>query len=246
MRRDAMTELYLSRLVLDPRNRDVRRDLANCHALHQTLLRAFPAAPDRDARVEFGVLYRPEVDPRTGVVTVLVQSVPRPEWTRLPAPRDGRSYVLGPNPECKPVGDLYARIAEGQGLVFRLRANPTKRLGERRREPTQDRLAGKRVALLREEEQLEWMARKATEAGFALSEARVRPDRGLGAKQTGWRHVSTGGGDDRRARLTFGAVVFEGVLRVTDAERFRAALATGIGSGKAYGFGLLSVAPVRG
>jgi CRISPR system Cascade subunit CasE len=38
-------------------------------------------------------------------------------------------------------------------------------------------------------------------------------------------------------------VVFEGRLRVTDAEAFRRALAAGIGSGKAFGFGLLSVAP---
>jgi CRISPR system Cascade subunit CasE len=37
-------------------------------------------------------------------------------------------------------------------------------------------------------------------------------------------------------------VLFNGTLAVTDPERFRAALATGIGSGKAYGFGLLSVA----
>jgi CRISPR system Cascade subunit CasE len=42
--------------------------------------------------------------------------------------------------------------------------------------------------------------------------------------------------------MTFGDVVFEGRLRVGDAEAFRRALAVGIGSGKAYGFGLLSVA----
>jgi CRISPR system Cascade subunit CasE len=34
------------------------------------------------------------------------------------------------------------------------------------------------------------------------------------------------------------------LLEITDAERFRAALAAGIGPAKAYGFGLLSVAPV--
>jgi CRISPR system Cascade subunit CasE len=41
----------------------------------------------------------------------------------------------------------------------------------------------------------------------------------------------------------FLAVRFEGVLAVTDPEVFRATVAAGIGSGKAFGFGLLSVGP---
>lgn len=58
----------------------------------------------------------------------------------------------------------------------------------------------------------------------------------------GWHEMQRTG----KPNLTFGAVLFEGVLRVTDAAAFRAALERGIGSGKAYGFGLLSVAPARG
>ena len=42
--------------------------------------------------------------------------------------------------------------------------------------------------------------------------------------------------------MSFGSVLFEGELIVTDVEAFRAALVKGIGSGKAYGFGLLSIA----
>src|SRR5207248_8052978 len=34
--------IYLSRLYLNPRNRAVRLDLGDCHALHRTVLRAFP------------------------------------------------------------------------------------------------------------------------------------------------------------------------------------------------------------
>ena len=41
----------------------------------------------------------------------------------------------------------------------------------------------------------------------------------------------------------FRGVVFDGHLRVTDERAFKAALANGIGSGKAYGFGLMSIAP---
>jgi CRISPR system Cascade subunit CasE len=40
-----------------------------------------------------------------------------------------------------------------------------------------------------------------------------------------------------------GAVRFDGVLVVTDRDRFIAAITDGIGSAKAFGFGLLSLAP---
>ncbi len=48
--------------------------------------------------------------------------------------------------------------------------------------------------------------------------------------------------NDSGKPMTFGAVTFEGILEVTDAEKFRESLRQGIGTGKAYGFGLLSVA----
>jgi len=59
-------------------------------------------------------------------------------------------------------------------------------------------------------------------------------------KVIGWRRQEGG-----TQLLTFAAVIFEGVLRVEDSQAFREALERGIGPGKAFGFGLLSVAPVR-
>jgi CRISPR system Cascade subunit CasE len=48
----------------------------------------------------------------------------------------------------------------------------------------------------------------------------------------------------KRSQLTFVSVLFEGRLRVTDPGKFRATLERGVGSAKAYGFGLLSIAPI--
>ena len=39
------------------------------------------------------------------------------------------------------------------------------------------------------------------------------------------------------------SVLFEGLLRITDETCFLETLVRGIGSGKAFGFGLLSIAP---
>ncbi len=239
---EPMPDLYLSRLILNSRNREVRKDLADCHKLHQRIMTGFPTADGASPRAEFGVLYRPEVDSRSGIVSVLVQSLHVPDWSRLPHTESLHPYLLPlpglENPAVKPIGAAIAGLRLQDQLRFRLRANPTKRLATRRPQPREDPLLGKRVALLREEEQLAWLHRHAEQAGFAVLDVQVRPDRGLGAMQTGEQQAA------ERRRLTFGAVVFDGRLQITDLERFRQALCRGIGSGKAYGFGLLSLARI--
>lgn len=245
-------DLYLSRLLLDPRSRAVRRDLADCQALHRTVMSGFPdlgagpgPAGGEDARARLAVLHRLDVEGGTGLPTLVVQSRAAPDWSGL---ADG--YLLtaaaGENPARKPIGARYDGLRDGALLRFRLRANPTKRLitppGPDGRRPP-----GKRVDLRREEDRLDWLRRKGDQAGFALLPApsapglpdvRVNPE----ARRTGGR----GAADRAGGRLAFGAVLFEGRLRVTDADLFRRALVEGIGSGKAYGFGLLSVAPGDG
>jgi CRISPR-associated protein Cas6/Cse3/CasE subtype I-E len=48
--------------------------------------------------------------------------------------------------------------------------------------------------------------------------------------------------DQLRRELAFIAVQFDGLLEVEDPERFMAAIHQGIGPGKGFGFGLLSLA----
>lgn len=226
--------LYLSRLTLNPLRHEVQRDLADCHAMHERILSAFPdEAEIKAAREHFGVLYR--VEPSNGATRVLVQSCQRPDWSKLPP-----GYLRGPALEPKRVDELYTCITTGQELVFRLRANPTRRISSRN--TTQNvKWRGKRVDLRREEDQLAWLRRKGEMAGFALLEVRTKPGvTDLRMVQTGDR--IRGCSDDQQ--LTFGMVTFDGRLIVTNAERFRCTLQLGIGPGKAFGFGLLSVAPV--
>ncbi|MBO9390923.1 MAG: type I-E CRISPR-associated protein Cas6/Cse3/CasE [Roseiflexus sp.] len=96
---------------------------------------------------------------------------------------------------------------------------------------------------MREEEQIAWLAHKGEQHGFRLLSTSVNPEAPAvqAAKQAdehGWRKVT----QTQTMHLTFGAVLFTGYLKVTDADRFRTALEHGIGSGKAFGFGLLSIA----
>lgn len=228
--------LYLTQLTIDGRSREARRDLSDCHALHERVLHAFPDVPEiAAARDHFGVLYR--VDPLDSGARILVQSRERPDWSRLPA-----GYLNGPPPAPKRIDSAYAQISVGQELAFRLLANPTRRISACN--TIEDaRWHGKRVEIRREEDQLAWLQRKGLAAGFALLTVRAssaEPAEVADVRAVeGARHV-TGkkGGHD----LRFGSVLFEGWLRVTDDDAFRRALEAGIGSGKAFGFGLLSVA----
>jgi CRISPR system Cascade subunit CasE len=110
----------------------------------------------------------------------------------------------------------------GQRLAFRLRANPT------------IKRHGKRYGLYQEAEQIEWLRRKAEEGGFILEMATPAiQQRQLRSSRRG-------------AEMQFLAVRFDGMLRVSDPARFVETLSSGLGSAKAFGFGLLTVArPTR-
>jgi CRISPR system Cascade subunit CasE len=205
--------MFLSQLMVNPRNRQARNDLGNVYELHRTLCRAFPDAKDGGIG---RILFRIEAAGEEGPV-VLVQSEKSPDWSRL-----GPEYLSAPPGLPKRLDDL--RFSANQVLRFRLRANPTRRISRQ-----DDPLAGKRVELVREPELIEWLGRKAHHSGFRVRDVLVVPEGKLTARKAG-------------QRLTYASVRFDGLLEVSDPTAFLTALAVGIGSAKAFGFGLLSVA----
>jgi CRISPR system Cascade subunit CasE len=227
--------MFLSKLILNTSDRSARRDLANCHDLHRTIMSVFPQADSAAARDEFGVLFRVDAG-RDGKVVLLVQSQVEPHWSRLPG---GYLLQADGNPACKPVSSHYAGLETGDRLLFRLLANPTKRVSVNNTEE-EARWRGKRIGLRSEEDQIAWLRRKGEASGFRLLAARVNRDvpnvqTTPRPKTSGWREKN---------RLSFGSALFNGELEITDADRFRQSLSDGVGSGKAYGFGLFSIAPI--
>lgn len=213
--------MYLSRLILNPRNRRVQREVAEPYQMHRSLMRAFPDDLQKGAE---RVLFRLETT-RTGTLTLLVQSWTLPDWSWLAEPR-ARDYLLPvnePNPAVKPF-DL--NLAPGQVLAFRLRANPT----VKRRFDSGDH---KRVGIYDEEKQIDWLKRKGEQGGFRVLSVR-----------TSGKDIVRGRihRDGRTYQLNLLAVQFDGLLQVTDPDRLRESVRRGMGSGKALGFGLLSLA----
>jgi CRISPR system Cascade subunit CasE len=140
-----------------------------------------------------------------------------------------------PNQPTRVFIDLAERLKlstlnEGACFRFRLRANPT---------VTRN---GKRLGLLKREEQEKWLLRKCEQHGFSVPAATwpgTQVDVHISQEQmlTARKH------DGKEIRVF--SVLFDGVLRVTNADAFRGALKSGIGHGKALGLGLLSIAPLR-
>lgn len=115
---------------------------------------------------------------------------------------------------------------------FSLLANPTIKRVIREADGTR-RKNGRRVPISKREELLAWLERKAAQHGFSITPAEIhtipRPRQSFLKGGKAGLHTAT---------------EFTGVLTVTDRNLFHAALATGIGSAKAFGFGMLCLSPV--
>jgi len=142
--------------------------------------------------------------------------------TDLLAEREGYlEEAQEPNPAIKAV-DLKVRA--GQQLQFRLRANPTfKREGKR----------------------MGHMKKKRSSRGSSVRPRPTVSGYSLPGPPEGSRAVGTVREDDKAKKITMLAVLFEGVLEVTDPERFLAAVTAGIGSGKEWGSGCFPSHPER-
>lgn len=230
--------MYLSRLDLNTRSRAVRRDLADCYLMHRTVMSGFPDLDGANgtARARLGVLYRIEL-PHEAAPVLLVQSEVQPDWSHLEEP-----YLLRPV-QWKALGDVYRGLEAGRVLRFRLLANPTRKINTKSG-PDGRRSNGARVELRDEEQWTQWLDRKAAQHGFRLLAVRAAHNVAdvRTAKQGKITGTKTATGTDSGYALTLFGVQFDGRLVIQDRGLFAAALRNGIGPGKAYGFGLLSIA----
>ncbi len=239
-----MTEIFLTKMILNPKCPQVRRDLGNPQELHRTVSKGFPEIENQEnlkhheqttPRNKFNILHRLEVDKHRGRAVLLVQSTVNPDWSFLPA--DYADELRQ-----RSVHEQYGQIENGMTLMFRLQANPTKRIGNSDQiahERFKDKKNRRRVELRTDEERIKWLKRKGEEVGFQLANIKVSPIPNVASVEEGKINFRK---ERSSPKITFGSVVFDGVLVVTDEVKFKESIVSGIGTGKAYGFGLLSIA----
>ena len=226
--------MYLSRLILNPRSRQVRNELADPYELHRTVCKAFPDGLFKAERSEENVtniLFRVDLHPRTYIPTLLVQSRQKPNWDFLSLEK--KDYLLGENDlpldvENPAIKEMDLKLSEGQVLTFRLRANPTVK------KDREGKSQGRRVGLIHEVDQHKWLERKLESAGAALVNVNIVNEQ--------FTHGKLFIEKEKEKRMNFLSVQFDGVLQVKDKDKLVNTIFTGFGSAKGLGFGLLSLA----
>jgi len=206
---------YLTQVNLDFASA-ARLDLRDSYRWHQAVWRAFPGH-DGEQRT-----FLTRLDQRRDCFRLLIVSPMepvRPVW----CPSDAESWKTKPIPETYFTRSRYA---------FQLCANPTKKVRKGLPDGTLSK-NGQRIPLRGRDELLEWIRRKGFQGGFTADEGKLR------TFARGREYFQKKGYAGLHS-----AIEFQGVLAVTEPAKFHEAFTCGIGSAKAFGFGLLVIAPI--
>lgn len=217
--------MYLSRIEINPYLPEARKVLADTRELHIAVMRMFKGY---------------HLD-KTGRTTNRRNGSGSPLW-RLDSSRDSLSlFVLsGDSPDtsvlARDIGwddavttmdytPLLSSIRDGQVFQFRTTVNMTTRNGKIAKAVTSPN--GKLV----------WLAERSRVSGFHVNSLPVVESMVDEFKKTDE--------NDEMITVTLDKTTVNGTLTVTNADDFRRALTSGFGRGRAYGCGLLTLAPAE-
>ncbi|MFJ8271637.1 type I-E CRISPR-associated protein Cas6/Cse3/CasE [Streptomyces sp. NPDC094154] len=256
--------MFLTRFRVNTARPGARRLLSSPQAMHAAVMSSFPTLLPTDTPPSDGprVLWRLDHTTRAEVMLYVV-SPDRPDLTHLVEqagwPAAAAADPAEPGWQSRPYGPLLDRLATGDRWAFRLTANPVHHARRKDDEPT------KRTAHLTPVHQMGWLLKRQETCGFRVLEKpdamRLLPSGTTHTKQLhhGDRYEltvrdqraltfdnsrTTAPQGGRRAPVSLVTVTFDGRLDVTDPQLLRRALTQGIGKAKAYGCGLLTLAPL--
>lgn len=235
--------MYLTRFRVNTRRRDARHLLASPHRLHGAVNAAFPT-PTTPGGTAPRVLWR--LDRNSPNETLLfIVSPTRPDLTHLVEQAGWPAATDSPGWQTYGYDDFLTALEPGSTWGFRLTANPVHSIRRKDGEPT------KRTAHITPHHQARWLLDRQEKNGFEIlttSEGQrllpqreehqliVRDHRPLEFAKPG---------QDKPAGVHVTQVTYDGRLRVTNPDLLRRILTSGLGKAKAYGCGLMTLAPVR-
>jgi CRISPR system Cascade subunit CasE len=206
--------LYLTQILVSYEDAVRILKIRDTYDWHQRVWQAF-AGRERKSR---DFLIRVDRKEEAYRVLILSQSLPqKPGW----CPTDCFGTRTIPH-------DYFQHVS----YRFSLLANPTKKLRVDNPDGTRKK-NGRRVPITKREELMIWIERKAQIGGFSIDQSTLKTI----PRGREFFHKPCAHG----AHM---AVEFQGQLTVTDLTLFRASVASGIGSAKAFGFGMIVLVPV--
>ena len=203
--------MYLSRVLLDTNSRGVMRALHSPSKIHGAIENSFEGERQRN-------LWR--LDNLNGNLYLLLLSGEKPDLTEF-----CKQFGTESTWETKDYDVLVNRIQNDMHLRFRLTANPTVSVYDK------EGKRGRVCAHITSGYQKKWLVEKGEKNGFLLDVDE------FDITQSKWNKFYKS--DNRTVSIL--SVTYEGILTVKDAELFKNALLCGIGRGKAYGMGLMTV-----
>lgn len=205
--------MFLSRVPLDIEKRETIKALNSPSIFHGAIESSFAGERMRN-------LWR--IDTLNGQMYMLLLSIVEPDLQKF-----GTQFGLDDcYAETKNYDVLLDRIKNGDRWRFRLTANPTKTV------KTADGSRGKVTACALLNDEKNWLLDKASKNGFRLE------NDSFDVTESSWQRFYK---KDSKKAVSLRKVTYEGILEISDAELFKQALVNGIGRGKAYGMGLLTV-----
>lgn len=224
--------MYLTRFRFNTARRGARSLLASPQRLHAAVLHGFPN-PDQLNTADMRLLWRVDRASRHDALIYLV-SPEAPDLTHMV--EDAGWPTRDDGWESRPYGPLLARLQEGQRWAFRLTANPVTHTYSAQNPDKRKWLGHVTV-----DQQIQWLLDRSDKFGFEI-------DKG----EAGGYNLSVSNREAlefKRARhgkpVTIRTATFDGVFSVTNTERLERALNKGIGRAKAYGCGLMTLAPAE-
>lgn len=205
--------MYLSRILLDRSKRKTIQALNSPNLFHG----AIETAPEGERPRS---LWR--IDKLNGKDYLLLLTQEKPDLQSL-VRQFGRSEE---DTETRDYSILLDKISPGSKWFFRLDANPVKSVST-----GEVGVRGVVTPIHDDAEIRAWLVRKGESNGFKLNESdfAIVTKSQVSFLKKGIR------------RVTLQSVRYEGVLEITDVGTFRSALVNGIGRGKAYGLGLMTI-----
>lgn len=207
--------LYLSSLAF--RNEYLARHIfKNTHHQHQLVMSLFEDRGTSQTRSDFKVLWRRES--RSGNSGFLIQSTVEPDlsWVKNEAMRSNLTL------RTRPLDDVLEDFLSRELISYKIMTNPIRRQGNRR------------IPIRGRENILSWWQEKAVKIGLTLADNQTIVD------VNNTEQVKKPSGHE----LVLNSSTIVGRALVDDPGLLRIAVENGIGHGKPYGFGLLSLAGV--
>ncbi|MFD9070500.1 type I-E CRISPR-associated protein Cas6/Cse3/CasE [Streptomyces lasiicapitis] len=249
--------MYLTRFRINTGRPQARRLLGSPHLMHGAVNMSFPDPPPRDGQGP-RVLWR--VDPAAaGRAHLFIVSPDRPDLTHL-VEQAGWPGLEQQGWSTFAYVEFLDALAAGDTWGFRLTANPVHNIRKPQDAP---KSRTKRTAHVTPAHQISWLLQRQERAGFEV----VRAPAEQRLTEHGHEHEvivhdrlplqfpkrttdSTTlqvakDGKDRNRPVQFTRATFDGRLCITDVEAFRRTLTHGLGKAKAYGCGLMTLAPIR-